>query len=63
MKITRITTHVMNMPLNLDGDVPHAEVQARTALEMLLCASTPMRVSPPGVKASRTASGLRRAPR
>ncbi len=36
MKITRITTHVINMPLKLDGDVPHVGGQARTALEMLL---------------------------
>ncbi|MDB5928243.1 MAG: mandelate racemase/muconate lactonizing enzyme family protein, partial [Betaproteobacteria bacterium] len=31
-----ITTHVVNMPLKLDGDVPHVGGQARTALEMLL---------------------------
>jgi L-alanine-DL-glutamate epimerase-like enolase superfamily enzyme len=36
MKITAITTHVINMPLKLDGDVPHVGGQARTALEMLL---------------------------
>jgi len=36
MKITRITTHVLNMPLKLRGDVPHVGGQARTALEMLL---------------------------
>jgi D-galactarolactone cycloisomerase len=36
MKITGITTHVINMPLKLDGDVPHVGGQARTALEMLL---------------------------
>ncbi|HEV7391663.1 MAG TPA: mandelate racemase/muconate lactonizing enzyme family protein [Burkholderiales bacterium] len=36
MKITKITTHVVNMPLKLDGDVPHVGGQARTALEMLL---------------------------
>jgi D-galactarolactone cycloisomerase len=36
MKITNITTHVINMPLKLRGDVPHVGGQARTALEMLL---------------------------
>src|SRR3954468_7376798 len=36
MKITKISTHVVNMPLKLDGDVPHVGGQARTALEMLL---------------------------
>ena len=36
MKMTGITTHVINMPLKLDGDVPHVGGQARTALEMLL---------------------------
>jgi D-galactarolactone cycloisomerase len=36
MKITRITTHAINMPLRLGGDVPHVGGQARTALEMLL---------------------------
>ncbi|MGZ5169320.1 MAG: hypothetical protein ACXWCY_17995 [Burkholderiales bacterium] len=36
MKITKITTYVVNMPLRLDGDVPHVGGRARTALEMLL---------------------------
>lgn len=36
MKITKIATHVVNMPLKLAGDVPHVGGQARTALEMLL---------------------------
>ena len=36
MKITSITTHVVNMPLKLRGDVPHVGGVARTALEMLL---------------------------
>jgi D-galactarolactone cycloisomerase len=36
MKITKITTHAVNMPLKLRGDVPHVGGQARTALEMLL---------------------------
>jgi L-alanine-DL-glutamate epimerase-like enolase superfamily enzyme len=36
MKISKITTHVVNMPLKLDGDVPQVGGQARTALEMLL---------------------------
>jgi L-alanine-DL-glutamate epimerase-like enolase superfamily enzyme len=36
MKITKITTHAINMPLKLDGDVPHVGGVARTALEMLL---------------------------
>jgi D-galactarolactone cycloisomerase len=36
MKITRITTHAINMPIKLRGDVPHVGGQARTALEMLL---------------------------
>jgi L-alanine-DL-glutamate epimerase-like enolase superfamily enzyme len=49
MKITAITTHVINMPLKLDGDVPHVGGQARTALEMLLVRVDPMRVSPAGV--------------
>src|SRR5919106_4048692 len=36
MKITKISTHAINMPLKLRGDVPHVGGQARTALEMLL---------------------------
>lgn len=36
MKITKISTHVVNMPLKLSGDVPHIGGQARSALEMLL---------------------------
>jgi L-alanine-DL-glutamate epimerase-like enolase superfamily enzyme len=36
MKITRITTHAINMPLRVGADVPHVGGQARTALEMLL---------------------------
>ena len=36
MKITKISTHVINMPMKLRGDVPHVGGQARTALEMLL---------------------------
>src|SRR5829696_4099913 len=36
MKITKITTHAIDMPMKLRGDVPHVGGQARTALEMLL---------------------------
>jgi L-alanine-DL-glutamate epimerase-like enolase superfamily enzyme len=36
MKITRIETHAISMPLKLQGDVPHVGGLARTALEMLL---------------------------
>lgn len=36
MKITQITTHVVDMPLKLDGDVPHVGGQARKSLETLL---------------------------
>jgi L-alanine-DL-glutamate epimerase-like enolase superfamily enzyme len=36
MKITKISTHVVDMPMKLRGDVPHVGGQARTALEMLL---------------------------
>lgn len=36
MKITKISTYAINMPLKLSGDVPHVGGQARTALEMLL---------------------------
>ncbi|MGZ8202379.1 MAG: mandelate racemase/muconate lactonizing enzyme family protein [Burkholderiales bacterium] len=36
MKITRITTHAINMPMKIGADQPHVGGQARTALEMLL---------------------------
>jgi L-alanine-DL-glutamate epimerase-like enolase superfamily enzyme len=36
MKITKITTHAIDMPMKFRGDVPHVGGQARTALEMLL---------------------------
>src|SRR4051812_11763284 len=46
MKITHISTHAINMPMKLDGEVPHVGGIARTALEMLLvCVDTDEGVS------------------
>src|SRR3954468_10765922 len=36
MKITKVTTHAIRMPLKLSGDVPKVGGHARTSLEMLL---------------------------